>query len=635
MLRERTYLSIFLSIASAMLLPAIAPARQSSVPHDPSGAAGLEGMIPTASLDVYLQESNGAPVESLAVVTLTTLAGRTYRQGTTKSGYVRFNDLAATEYKIQVVAPAYERAVSQAEAIGFTTKRVTIMLRPAGEAEDVATPLSLAALKPKAQKEVIKAMEALRAQKPEAARGHLEAVDRLAPHQPEVAYLFGVYSSQVNAWDNAKLYWVQTLALNPKHLRALLSLGEISFREKKITEAMDYAKRAVEADSAAWRAHALLAEAALLQGLKDESVKEAERALELAHGQASMLEPLLARALAERGDKERASVLLEAYVHGHPADTAAKKQLESLHAASVSVESIAAPTAEDSNAAALSEIVLATMGRSTWMPPDIDESVPPVEPGATCALDEIVRNAGARMQELIHNVDRFTATETVTHESINKRGLPSAAETAKFDYMVSIEALGGGFLNVEEYRQIKNSSPGFPDSVRTNGLPAMVLVFHPRFTKNYEMSCEGLARANGQLAWQVHFRQGKDRPNELRRYRLGGYGPAYPVAVKGRAWIAAETYQIVRMETDLVAPLPEIRLAVDHIAVEYGPVHFQRDALDMWLPQNADVFYEWRGQRVHRRHTFSHYLLFAVDDKQRISTPKVEDRSSSENEKPN
>jgi len=71
-----------------------------------------------------------------------------------------------------------------------------------------------------------------------------------------------------------------------------------------------------------------------------------------------------------------------------------------------------------------------------------------------------------------------------------------------------------------------------------------------------------------------------------------------------------------------VAPLPQIRLAADRAAIEYGPVHFQSRNLDMWLPQIAEVFYDWRGRRSHRRHIFKNYLLFSVDDKQQISEPK-------------
>jgi len=35
------------------------------------------------------------------------------------------------------------------------------------------------------------------------------------------------------------------------------------------------------------------------------------------------------------------------------------------------------------------------------------------------------------------------------------------------------------------------------------------------------------------------------------------------------------------------------------------------------------VYYDWKGRRIHRRHSFSNYLLFAVDDKQKINVPKV------------
>jgi hypothetical protein len=151
-----------------------------------------------------------------------------------------------------------------------------------------------------------------------------------------------------------------------------------------------------------------------------------------------------------------------------------------------------------------------------------------------------------------------------------------------------------------------------------------VLIFHPYNAGNFEMTCEGLTRWNGGLAWQVHFRQRPEKPNTIRAYRLGADGPSYPVALKGRAWILADSFQVARLETDLVAPMPQIRLVADHTAIEYGPVKFRNRNVEMWLPQSAEVFYDWRGRRIHRRHTFSNYLLFAVDDKQRISAPKLE-----------
>jgi hypothetical protein len=260
---------------------------------------------------------------------------------------------------------------------------------------------------------------------------------------------------------------------------------------------------------------------------------------------------------------------------------------------------------------------------SSWLPPDIDEKVASVEPGAACALDEVTKNAGARVKEFVSNVDRFAATESVKHESINKWGIASSPITGKFDYLVAIQEVRAGFFNVDEYRTSTSSSNEFLGGIATNGLPAMVLIFHPYNIGSFDLTCEGLVRWNGGLAWQVHFRQRADRPNTMRKYRLGPQGRSYPVALKGRAWIAADTYQIVRMETQEIAPVPEIRLSADRTAIEYGPVHFKERNLDMWLPQSAEVFADWRGRRFHRRHSFSKYLLFSVDEKQKISAPKI------------
>src|SRR5581483_592704 len=56
--------------------------------------------------------------------------------------------------------------------------------------------------------------------------------------------------------------------------------------------------------------------------------------------------------------------------------------------------------------------------------------------------------------------------------------------------------------------------------------------------------------------------------------------------------------------------------------IDYGPVKFRDKDVQMWLPQSAEIFYYWKGRRIHRRHSFSNYLLFDVNDQQKISNPK-------------
>jgi Flp pilus assembly protein TadD len=473
-----------------------------------------------------------------------------------------------------------------------------------------------------------KALEALRANKPKDARGHLDAAQRAAPNSAEIEYLFGVYASQVNDPVHARDYWLKALELNPKHLSALLGIAFDLLHENKPGEALPYLNRAVDAEPSSWRAHALLAEALLLEGSHDEAIKHAERAIQLGHERAAAVQPVLERARAARVAKEpeipAAVRVLQGYVQTHPEDSAAAKDLERLKKEWTN-EGSNAPGAAASEMAALTKDATALPVPSNWLPPDVDERVPPVEEGAACALDDVVHKAGQQIMELVKDVDRFAATESLSHESINKYGLASPPERRKFDYVVSIQEIRRGFLNVEEYRNSSGSLAEFPGGVATNGLPALVLIFHPYNAVNFSMTCEGLARWNGGLAWQVHFRQRPDKPNTIRRYRIGADGPSYPVALKGRAWISADTYQIVRLETDLVAPIPQIRLFADHTAIEYGPVKFAKGNVNMWLPQSAEVYFDWKGRRIHRRHSFSNYMLFAVDDKQKISAPKVDE----------
>lgn len=620
---------VVLTIVSGVLLPkagsAQGPPNINRSSRGPDGAAASPGMVPPVSLDITVRGPNGAPIQEMALVTLSTITAGVYRQSTTMGGHAVFEDVASTRYSMEVVAPGFEKGLKEFDAEGIGTLIVNIELRQgSGNLDNTAvTPPIL--LAPKAQKELGKALEALRADKLAEARKHLDAAYRLAPNHPAVNYLFGVYWVKSRDWLQAKSYLTKTLELSPSNAGALLSLGEILLRDNKTEEAIPYLKLAVDAEPSSWRVHAVLANARMQQGSTEEAIKDAERALELGHEQAAMVQPLLARALSKQGDTERAKGVLQDYLKGHPTDAAAKNLLERLETPRALSSSREAPSAAgEAKPTAILDAAAALPLATNWRPPDVDEKMPLVEAGVACALDEVVQKAGKRVQEFVKNVDRFTASESLKHESIDKWGLAGSPATRKFDYVVAVEESKPGLLNVEEYRRSGNSPSEFPDGVATTGLPALVLIFHPYNAGNYEMTYEGLAHRNGGLAWQIHFHQKPGKPNTIRAYRMGIEGPSYAVALKGRAWILADSFQIARLETDLVAPMPQIRLLADHTAIEYGPVQFRDHKVEMWLPQSAELYYDWKGLRIHRRHSFSNYLLFAVDDRQRISAPKTE-----------
>jgi hypothetical protein len=194
-----------------------------------------------------------------------------------------------------------------------------------------------------------------------------------------------------------------------------------------------------------------------------------------------------------------------------------------------------------------------------------------------------------------------------------------------FNYVASVREIKnkyGQSLDVQEYRNGSTGTEMFPNQMASVGLPSIVLIFHPILIADFDMKCEGLSRAHGNFAWQVYFRRREDRESRIRRYRMGGH--VFAIALKGRAWIDANTFQVVRLETDLREAHPELRLNSEHLVMEYGPVKFKSRNEQLWLPASADYYAVLRGQRFHRRHSFTDYILFSIDDKQKIGEPPKE-----------
>ena len=597
------------------------PGPQSNGQYNGGFNVGSENLFVRSSVEVEVEGPNGSAIGGAVYVTLLKSNGQVFMTVMAHGGKARFANVPKSELTAQVVASGYETSKKAFEVLDDTEVKVKIDLQAMADKEAAASDRGIAALNPKAQKDIGRALEALRANRLIDAQRNLAAAQRDAPNSAEVEYLFGVQASRTNDMTLARSYWTRALELNPSHLNALLALSQDLLREQKAAQARPPLERAVEIEPSSWRAHMLLAQADLFQGKHDDAVKEAERALELGHERAVSVQPLLAHALFESGDKDRAINILQDYVQGHPADVNAAKLLGRLKAFPTTITAAGASVAEDDGADVPTNAATLAVPMN-WLPPDVDEKMPPVEPGAACPLDDVLQKVGDQLANFVHDVDRFTATETLTHESINKYGIALAPEKRRFDYLVSIEDSRTGYLSVTEYRNGGGAQADFPDGIVTSGLPALVLIFHQYYASNYEMTCEGLARTNSGLAWQIHFRQRPGKPNAIKSYQFGMKGPSYPVALKGRAWISADNYQIVRMETDIVAPIPQIRLIAEHTSIEYGPVKFQQGQVTLWLPQSAEVYFAWGKRQIHRRHSFGNYLLFGVDEKQGIAAPK-------------
>lgn len=315
------------AVISVIFVAALTAAAQhpggGSSPAGPALATGN-----TFSLQILVRNRGGSLVD-MAIVTLTTYTGQLVGQATTRAGQAEFNGLQPGDYFVRVSAAGYQAYSREYSAIGPGGILYVDLERKDPDSSDASGP-AMPVLAPKAQKLAAKAAEALQARKPADALPSLEAAYRLAPGHPYVNFLYGVYYSEINDRATAESYWMKALQLFPQHMNSLLYLSDALLRDNHAADAVPYLTRALELQPAAWRPHAMMAEARLSQKDYDQALKEADRALELGHAQAVGVPLLKANALVGQGNKDQAIAVLQEYLREKPDDPAARKLLESL-----------------------------------------------------------------------------------------------------------------------------------------------------------------------------------------------------------------------------------------------------------------------------------------------------------------
>ena len=578
-----------------------------------------------ASLVVSVRMPDGSPLDTPAVVNLNTFSGTPAGIGVFRSGTAEFTNLSPASYTLEIIAAGYQRVTENVQILNWGARvQLSITLIP----ESVASPPpGSPILAPNAEKEVTKALEDIRANKPDDARKHLEKASHMAPSHPDVSYLWGMYYAQVKDFAKAKLYWEKAVQISPRHVFSLAALAQIALQNSDYPAATDYLLRASEAAPSQWRYHERLAETYLNQREYEEAQKHAQRAAELGKERAAETQFVLAQAFLHRNDPQAAMKALTAFLASQPSGpraVEAQKLLETLQKPELAAPAptAGAPAPASTHQSPAVSLVGDLMPPSKWMPPDVDDSMPAVESTASCPLQKIQEEAGSRVGDFVDAVNRIAATESLDNEVIDHSGLPIRRASRSYSYVASVQQVRPGMYIMEEYRNGIMDLDQFPERIATLGLTALVMVFHPIYVGDYELACEGLSRWHGGLAWQVHFRQKPDKPPRLRSYRVNSR--SFSISLRGRAWISADNFQIVSLETDLVSPVPQIQLRAEHIAVEYMPVRFVSHHQELWLPESAEIYFDYGNRRMHRRHHFRDYMLFAVDERQQISDPKVE-----------
>jgi tetratricopeptide (TPR) repeat protein len=580
-------------------------------------------------------EKKGAPLDRQALLELLNRSTQTATWQTTNEvvqgafqdhvAQGAFTNVAYGEYDIEVSAVGYlseRRQLQVANSWAPVELKFTLKRDPDAINLDVPD-MGISA---RARREVKRGISALKSNSLKDAEKQLGAAYGSAPASSDVNFLLGYLYYQKSEYGRAADYLSAAAKINPRNTQALTLLGRAGLQQRNYPAASSALEQAVMLDGDNWQPHDLLADAYLHQGKFDRARDEARVAIEKGKSRATPAQLVLGEALVSLGDDkagiESLKTFLEESPH-HPMAGQVRGLIADIeeHTAKPGVAS--SPETTPSGLIGvdpLEALGAPVLAPNSWQPPGIDNVKLNVAAGVTCPTGQVIYESGQRVQELVEDVSRFSAVEDLFHQRLDAYGLPTRTESRKFNYVAAISEQQPGFLSVDEYRADKLGLAGYPDQIASSGFAALALVFHPHMRDNFEMTCEGLGDWRGEPSWLIRFQQRDDRPSRIHSYKVGPQ--VYPVKLKGRAWITAGKFQIVRIEAELVSPMPQIQLLSEHQVVEYGPVPFAKRNTTLWLPKSAEIYFDFRRHRYYRRHSFDHYMLFAVDSNEKRKEPQ-------------
>jgi len=245
-------------------------------------------------------------------------------------------------------------------------------------------------------------------------------------------------------------------------------------------------------------------------------------------------------------------------------------------------------------------------------------------------LTSILDGAGAKIKEMIKDFPNTSSLEEIHQEKLGHKGAVSDQQSQKFRYLcvVPAQAWGPGF---DEYRADFSGNEALPKGLAegfmlTKGFASSELIFHPSYRSESNFHYWGRQKLNGRNTFVVAFAQIPGKAHLSGNFRRGT--TSITTYSQGLAWIDMSSYRILRLHTDLLAPLPDIKLDREAMNIDFNEVRFKHVRDPLWLPQEVTVNLKWNGKELRNTHDYSDFKVFNVEASEKVGKPKESARSS-------
>lgn len=264
-------------------------------------------------------------------------------------------------------------------------------------------------------------------------------------------------------------------------------------------------------------------------------------------------------------------------------------------------------------------------------PPPGLQNVQPV--GKDVKLAALLSAVGENVEDVYQKFPNTSSLEIIHQEKLDRKGKSVGALDQKFRYLCLMPT-GEWGPQTNEFRADSTGHPAIPkgvaeDFMLTTGFVAAPLIFHPLYQAGTNFRLLGRQKVQGRDAFVIAFAQNPARSRMYGSFREGD--TSRRTFYQGAAWIDAGNYQILRLRTDLLTPLPVMKLQMETTNIDFAEVHFNRLAQAFWLPSKVTVNLDWQGRRLRNRHEYSDFIVFNVDSLQKIAKPKGAPQDSADN----
>jgi VWFA-related protein len=253
-----------------------------------------------------------------------------------------------------------------------------------------------------------------------------------------------------------------------------------------------------------------------------------------------------------------------------------------------------------------------------WPMAQLTEHIPElqaIQPAADQQqLPVILENMGRTVDDFVRNIGDLIADEDVTQEKLNAKGKVEAKERVRDNYLILHHGYEWGAG--AEYRMDDKGNRLGPIGLEkgylvTSGSALSCISFSSVVQPQSRFRYLGEEKLGSRETYVLAFAQ---KPGEatFTNAMRGTGGHEVDMLTQGVLWVDKNSFQILRMRSDLLVPNAEIGLDQLTTEVTFGEVRIQDVQNPLWLPSEVNVYMQINKQKYRNVHHYTNYRRYRV-----------------------